>query len=256
MSLRKTEILNISSNPFFRPLLWPTVFVIAALPILMGLGAWQLQRLDWKLGILAAMEERLSAPAIDMANRTPAPDDEYRRYRVTGKFLPDVEFHWLTVSDKYGISYEIFSPFKLEDGRSVIVNRGIVPAALKDPAARPPVEAIGTTISFEAIARVSQTPGPLDAENDIAANIWFTRDIVAMIGRAGEGSYMPLYLERDGQVAEGDWPKPDVAGVTLVNNHLDYALTWFGLGVVLVAIYLAFHKAQGRFGRPPSGSTN
>lgn len=248
-----------SSNPYFRPLLWPTVFVVAALPVLVGLGTWQLQRLDWKLGILAAMEERLGAPAIDMATATPAPQDEYRRYRVTGKFLPDVEFHWLTVSEKYGISYEVFSPFKLEDGRSVIVNRGLIPAELKDPATRRQTGVAGetgATISFEAIARVSQTPGALDAENDIAANIWFTRDIAAMIGQAGEGSYIPLYLERDGLVAPDDWPKPDVAGVTLVNNHLDYALTWFGLGVVLVAIYLAFHKAQGRFGRPSDEPCN
>ena len=246
----KTETLSISSNPYFRPMLWPTVFVIAALPILIGLGTWQLQRLEWKLGILERMEERLTAPAIDIDGVTPKPADEYRRYLVTGKFLPDVEFHWLTVLDKYGISYEVFSPFRLSDGRIIIINRGIVPASLKDPGTRPPAEEIGTRLSFETIARVGETPGGLDAENDIAANIWFTRDIAAMISLSGEGDYLSLYLERDGQMAEEDWPKPDVAGVTLVNNHLDYALTWFGLGIVLVGIYLAFHRAQGRFGRP------
>jgi len=243
--------VSISSNPYFRPLLAPTVFVIAALPILLGLGNWQLQRLDWKLGILARMEERLTAPAIDLNGIVPGPEDEYRRYRVTGQFLPNVEFHWLTVSEKYGISYEVFSPFQLSDGRIVIINRGIVPASLKDPDTRPPAEEIGTRLSFETIARVGETPGALDAENDIAANIWFTRDIAAMISLSGEGDYLSLYLERDGPVAQEYWPKPDVAGVTLVNNHLDYALTWFGLGIVLVGVYLAFHKAQGRFGRLP-----
>ncbi len=242
--------MNILSNPYFRPLLWPTFFVGIALPVLIGLGNWQLQRLDWKLGIQQAMEERLTAPAIDITGVALAPEDAYRRYRVTGEFLLDVEFHWLTVSDRYGISYEVFSPFLLNDGRFVIINRGLVPLALKDPQTRPQAAGEDRETSFDAIARVSEVPGPLDAENDIAANIWFTRDIAAMIGQAGEGSYIPLYLERDEVMEADEWPKPDIAGVRLVNNHLDYALTWFGLGGVLVAIYLAFHRAQGRFGRP------
>lgn len=234
------------SNPYFRPSLWPTLFLVASLPILLWLGTWQLQRLDWKLGLVEQMEARLDAPAIAIEDTSPSAEDEFRRYRVSGAFDEGVEFHWLATSDTYGIGYLIFAPFTLQDGRKVIVNRGFVPSSLKDATADRP----GGAASFEAIARVPEKPGALDATNDVAANIWFTRDTAAMADLAGGGDYLPIYLEKLGEPGADDWPKPGAAKVTLVNNHLDYALTWFGLAVVLVVIYLVFHRSQGRLGRP------
>ncbi len=236
----------LADNPYFRPSLWPTLFLIGSLPVLLWLGTWQLQRLEWKLGLVEQMEARLDAPAINLEGASPGVEDKFRRYRLSGAFMNGVEFHWLATSETYGIGYLIFSPFVLQDGRRVIVNRGFVPAPLKDALAERP----GGTATFEAIARAPEMPGTLDAENDVAANIWFTRDVAAMAALAGGDGYLPIYLETVGDVPEDVWPKPGVAKVTLVNNHLDYALTWFGLAVVLVVIYLVFHRSQGRFGRP------
>ncbi len=235
------------SNPYFRPGLWPTLFLIISLPILLWLGTWQVQRLEWKLGLIEQMEARLDAPAIDIAGARPGVEDEFRRYRVSGTFQEGVEFHWLTTSETYGIGYLIFSPLTLEDGRSVMVNRGFVPGPLKEAIA----DRLGRSATFDAIARVPEQPGALDATNDVSANIWFTRDTAAMAELAGGGDYLPVYLEKVGEASEDAWPKPGAAKVTLVNNHLDYALTWYGLAVVLVVIYLVFHRSQGRIGRPP-----
>ena len=215
------------------------------MPLLIWLGVWQLQRLEWKEGLVERMEERLDAPAVDIEGQLLTPADEYRRYRVTGQFVSRSEFHWLITSDEFGVGYQVFAPFQLTDGRRVIVNRGYIPVALKDPATRIVPSALET---FEAIVRIPEIPGALDAENDVVANIWFTRDIAAMIALTGDENYIPLYLERDGEVPADVWPKPGAAQAKLVNNHLDYALTWFGLAIVLVAIYLAFHKGQGRIG--------
>jgi surfeit locus 1 family protein len=234
----------LTTNPYFRPLLWPTFFLIAALPILLWLGTWQLQRLEWKLTLTSQMEARLDAPAIDISSVSPGLEDEFRRYSVSGVFDQGAEFHWLTTSDTYGIGYLAFSPLQLSDGRRVIVNRGYVPAPLKDAVAD---RSVGSA-TFEAIARVPGQPGALDATNDVAANIWFTRDTVAMAEIAGGEGYLPIYLERVGAIAEDEWPKPGVTKVTLVNNHLDYALTWYGLALVLLVIYLVFHRSQGRLG--------
>jgi len=236
----------LTTNPYFRPLLWPTLFLIASLPILLWLGTWQLQRLEWKLTLTSQMEARVDAPAIDIVGETPGAADEFRRYSVLGVFLAGEEFHWLTTSDTYGIGYLVFSPLELSDGRRVIVNRGYVPASLKDVVEDRP----GGAAAFEAIARVPEQPGALDATNDVAANIWFTRDTVAMAESAGGDDYLPVYLELVGEVPEDVWPKPGAARVRLVNNHLDYALTWYGLAVVLLVIYLVFHRSQGRLGRP------
>jgi surfeit locus 1 family protein len=238
-----------AGNGYFRPLLVPTLFLIVGLPVLLWLGTWQLQRLEWKLKVIQNMEERMDAPAVDIAGVAPALNDEYRRYRVSGMFLADHEFHWLTTSETYGIGYQLFSPFRLDDGRLVIINRGYMPDALKEPSTRSEENWLETgPESFEVIARVPETPGSLDGANDVAANIWLTRDTRAMCTQTGLSDCMALYLERDGEVADAVWPKPNAARVKLVNNHLDYALTWFGLAIVLIAIYLAFHKAQGRIG--------
>ncbi len=232
------------SNPYFRPSLWPTLFLVVSLPILLWLGTWQLQRLEWKLGLIEQMEARLDAPAIAITDADPGTDDEFRRYRVSGTFQDGVEFHWLATSETYGIGYLVFSPFTLEDGRRVIVNRGFVPGPLKDAMA----DRLGGAANFDAIARIPEKPGSLDAANDVTANIWFTRDTAAMADLAGGGDFLPVYLEVIGDVPDAAWPKPGAAKVTLVNNHLDYALTWYGLAVVLVVIYLVFHRSQGRFG--------
>lgn len=236
----------LTTNPYFRPLLWPTIFLSVSLPILLWLGTWQLQRLEWKLALTSQMEARLGAPATDIAGATPGFSDEFRRYSVAGVFDKGAEFHWLTTSDAYGIGYLIFSPFEMPDGRRVIVNRGYVPALLKDAIG----DRRGGSATFEAIARIPETPGSLDATNDVEANIWFTRDTVVMAELAGGGNYLPVYLEQLGEVPENVWPKPGAARVKLVNNHLDYALTWYGLAVVLLVIYLVFHRSQGRLGRP------
>ncbi|MEQ9519862.1 MAG: SURF1 family protein [Parvibaculum sp.] len=242
-------MLILSDNPYFRPAPWPSVFVLLSLPILLWLGTWQLQRLEWKLGVIAKLEERLNTDPVPLGREALADDDEYRRFQIRGAFTPGVEFHWLTTSDEFGIGYLVFAPFKLDDGRFVIVNRGFVPQALKDKAEarKAPPDRINVR------ARVPEVPGRLDAANDEAANIWFTRDTVRMAALTGETPFLPLYFEEEageeGQTEPQAWPKPGASHVTIVNNHLDYALTWYGLGLVLVVIYFAFHLSQGRIGR-------
>lgn len=237
----------LKDNPYFRPALWPTLFLLLSLPILAWLGTWQLQRLEWKLGLIERLEERLSADPVPLPDELSAAD-EYRRYTIEGVVKPGTEFHWLTTSDAYGIGYLVFAPFQLSDGRWVIVNRGFIPQALKEEAGTRSAASI-TPVQLTVRARVPEVPGSLDAVNDVAANIWFTRDTNHMAALSGETGFLPLYLEVEGEVAEGVWPKPGATDVTIVNNHLDYALTWYGLGLALVVIYLVFHASQGRMGR-------
>lgn len=231
------------SNPYFRPALWPSVFLLVSLPILLWLGTWQLQRLEWKLGLIAKLEDRLSAAPVPLDTQQLTAADEYRRFTVKGAYRPGVEFHWLTTSDTLGVGYLVFAPFKLEDGRWAMVNRGFVPRALKEE-----VREVGAVRTLTVRARIPEEPGQLDATNDEAANIWFTRDTDRMSVLTGEAGFLPLYFEEEGEVGDETWPKPGVTQITIVNNHLDYALTWYGLGVVLVGIYLAFHVSQGRIG--------
>lgn len=235
------------TNLWFRPLLWPTLILVSGLPVLLWLGFWQLDRLEWKLGLIAQMDARLSAEPVTFdAAAITVPDDEYLRVDVTGT-LVDREFHWLTQSPDFGIGYNVYQPLVLSGGGHVMVNMGFVPEALKSEEKRAPASG---EVVLTALIRQGEIPGTLDAVNDVTGNIWFTRDVGAMGAETGLGAFLPYYLQKEGPIGQAEWPKPADSRIAIVNNHLDYALTWFGLAVTLIVIYIAFHIAQGRFGRP------
>jgi surfeit locus 1 family protein len=55
-----------------------------------------------------------------------------------------------------------------------------------------------------------------------------------------------VIVEVDATPNPGGWPKGGQTIVTLPNDHLQYAITWFLLAAALVVIYFAYHRARGR----------
>lgn len=244
------------TNRFFRPLFWPTLLTALMLPLLIGLGLWQLERLEWKEDLLARITERLTAAPVDL----PAPEswrsldleaEEYRRVRLTGRFRDGQELHYFTQGADGTPGYAVISPLVLEAGQGavVLVDRGFVPAGLKDPSTRPD-SAVEGMVSFTGVMRTPQPRGAFAGADDPAKNIWMVRD-PAVMGRAlGVEKVAPFIVEAEADAFPGRWPQAGQTRVEMPNNHLDYALTWLGLAVVLLAIYLIYHRSQGRLGRP------
>ncbi|MGX1197159.1 SURF1 family protein [Parvibaculum sp. MBR-TMA-1.3b-4.2] len=247
------------SNGIFRPLLWPTVLTLVMLPILLGLGTWQVQRLHWKTDLIARMEARMAETprplplrkdwaSLDLDNL------EYRPFTVTGHFLNDREMRYFTQDrDTSQPGFALITPLKLDspgdEGAYVLVDRGFVPQALADPAKRPGSEPEGE-VTLTGYLRRSEKRSAFSAADDPQRNIWMVRDIATMAEAAEVSPVAPFLIEADGKVPDGTWPKPGRTRIDLPNNHLDYALTWYGLAVVLLGIYIAFHVARGRVGRP------
>lgn len=238
-----------SGNRFFRPLLWPTLMTLAALPVLIGLGLWQVERLQWKEALLQRIDTRLHAEAAPL----PAPAtwdgfdaeaEEYRRVTLSGRFLPR-EFHHFTQGEGGRPGYGVVSPLERADGTVVMVDRGFVPIEMKDThGAMPEGE-----VSFTGVLRAPQRRGAFDGPDDTVKNVWMVRD-PAVMGSALEGvKVAPFIVEAEAGSFPGKWPKPKGTRIDIPNNHLDYALTWFGLAVVLIGVYIAYHKANGRIGR-------
>lgn len=247
-------------NAVFRPLLWPTILTLVMLPILLGLGTWQVQRMHWKTDLIARMEVRMA----EAPRPLPPREDwasldldklEYRPFTVTGHFLNDREMRYFTQDrDTSQPGFALITPLKLdvsgdEAGAYVLVDRGFVPQALADPAKRPGSEPEGE-VTVTGYLRQSERRGAFSAADDPQRNIWMVRDIDRMAEAAQVSPVAPFLIEADGEVPEGTWPKPGRTRIDLPNNHLDYALTWYGLAVVLLGIYIAFHIARGRVGRP------
>lgn len=242
---------------------WLSLLVpaILAFALLIGLGTWQIQRKAWKEGLIAALHAELSAPPIAL----PPPAAwasldrnalAYHRVRLTAQFdnadealvfaapstlRPDV--------DEPG--YWVFTPARLADGSVVMVNRGFVPDSRKSAASRLRGQTTGPVEIVGALRWPSQrhwfTPG-----DEPAHNLWFTGDPQAIAAAKGLGPVAPFYVEQESPVPQAGLPKPGKLVVDLPDNHLQYALTWFGLALVLLIYYLIFAFGAGR--RPAAGA--
>lgn len=242
-------------NPYFRPLLWPTIATTIALAILIGLGVWQIERLHWKLDLIATINARMAAPA----ESAPAPAAwagldpkalEYHHLRLVGTFRHDKELFYFGQGDEGVAGYDVITPLVLKDGGGIVlVDRGFIPEELKEPALRKAGEVEGE-VTVVGVARAPQARDAFTVADDARRNIWFTRDPRTMGAAVGLGSVAPFYVEADATPNPGGWPKGGRTRVDIRNEHFQYALTWFGLALGLLAVYLFYHRSQGRIGRP------
>ncbi|WLS09403.1 SURF1 family protein [Shinella sumterensis] len=230
------------------------VAFLAALAILLSLGTWQVERLQWKEKLLADIAERRVAPPVTLgeieAMAARGEDIEYRPVTVTGVFANNRERHFFaTWHGQTG--YYVYTPLQLADGRFLFVNRGFVPYEAKEPEMRKQGQLTGEqTVTGLARARLAEKPSSIVPENDLAKNIFYWKDLDAMAASTGIAAdrLVPFFIDA------GDAPNPKglpIGAVTqfdLPNNHLQYAVTWYGLAAALVgvALYAVFRRKGDR----------
>ncbi len=228
-----------------RGVLIPSIAAASAFAVLLSLGLWQLDRKAWKEGLIATLEQRLSAPPVALPApatwpRLRAADDEFLRVAMTAELLNDREAPVYTSGSSLregssGPGYWIFTPARLADGALVMVNRGFVPDGKQDPGTRPDGEVAGP-INMVGVLRWPEPPGIFTPAGDPTRNIWFSRDSNAIAAAKGV-SVAPFYLELESPDPPGGLPQTGRLHPTLPNNHFGYALTWLGLACVLVGVY-------------------
>jgi surfeit locus 1 family protein len=237
-----------AAPPRWRALLLPAVMTVIGIVVLMGLGFWQLERLLWKSALVALIEARVHAvpgriaPEPDWPRWTPAAD-EYRRVRLTGTFLNDKEtlVHGNAPRDTRGnvvSGFFVLTPLRLADDAVVIVNRGFVPPEFAEPAKRPGSQPQGE-VTITGLVRGSQERGWFVPKDNPAAGQWFSRDAKAIAAAARLERVAPFLIDADASPAF-PWPKGGLTVVRFPNNHLEYALTWFGLAATLVGVFAVF----------------
>src|SRR5690606_30007761 len=122
-----------------RRYLFPALLGIVGCAILISLGIWQLQRLEWKAGVLAEIQSRIDAPAVPLPE-TVDPSMKYEPVTVSGTTTGE-EIDVLSHTKEQGGGYQIVSRFITDDGRTILLDRGYVPQEMRH-AARPPVRLI------------------------------------------------------------------------------------------------------------------
>lgn len=232
-----------------RSLLLPGLATLIALAMLIGLGAWQLQRKAWKDDLIQQIEARAYGEPGSIMPEAEWPtwradQDEFRKVRVTGTFLHDLEapVYGLAPGARQGAplqGYYILTPLRLSTGAIVMINRGFVPTDLKNPSTRAQSQPAGE-VTITGLVRAPEGRNIFTPTDDPARNLWFTRDPRAIAGARGLEHVAPFLIDADATPNPGGWPRGGQTQLTLPNNHLQYALTWFGIALTLVGVFGAF----------------
>ena len=221
------------------------VLGILAFAALVGLGTWQVQRLQWKQALLATITERVAAPPLPLAEieqrvrSNTLPDVDYFAVTATGTFRHESERHFFATW-KGEPGFYVYTPLQLADGRFVFVNRGFVPYQLKVPAQRPQGQVAGS-VTITGLSRnvLTQKPSLLVPDNDPTKNIFYWKDIRAMTASAGlpaNAVVLPFFIDANDAPNPAGLPVGGVTMIDLPNSHLQYALTWYGLAGALIAV--------------------
>jgi len=229
-----------ASSLQFRPPRGATWLTLICLAVLLGLGTWQLHRLEWKEALLARIDSQLQGPPRPLPARLEEPEAwEYARVRVRGRFLHERELYLAR-----GRGWQIITPLLRETGPPVLVVRGFVPNRLKPPGSRPESLLEGP-VTLTAIARLPESPNAFTPDNRPNENVWVWRDLDAMAAAAGLEEVTPVFLEASAD-APGGWPEGGVTRLDIPNRHLGYAITWFTLAAAILAVYLRASLHRGR----------
>ncbi len=233
-----------------------------------ALGVWQIERRAWKLDLIATVESRVHAAPTGLPADLSG-DVAYRRVRVSGRLLNDRETYVQAVTER-GPGWWVITPLLLlrhpglepgpnaphtpspdkEDLRSlpvgprlkagvtvggrgevILINRGFVPQEKRDPATRTaPTE---TTIT--GLIRTTEPGGAFLRSNDPAQDRWFSRDVTAIAAKRQLANPAPIFIDADATPNPGGYPVGGLTVIAFRNNHLMYAITWFGLCALSLA---------------------
>lgn len=203
-----------------RRLIFPLLLGVAGIAVLCSLGLWQVQRMEWKRGYLAEIENRIAAVPVALPVVADAEADRYRPVFVEGAFTGE-GLEVLSSTKMGGVGVRVIGVFEAE-GRRVLVDRGYLPEAQRRAARSVTVARIEGNLQWPQDSD-QFTPPP-----DTKTGLWYARDVAAM---AQALRTEPLLIVARAPTGDGIQPMPvDTSGIP--NDHWGYAITWFLLALV------------------------
>lgn len=223
-----------------------TGLLLATIALLIGLGIWQLERRTWKLALIAQTERQLRQPPV----AAPGPDrwpaitatDAYTPVTATGRYRSGADTYVQAVTELGG-GFWVLTPFDTTRGFTLLVNRGFVPAERRGR-----VTPSSATQTVHGLLRLSEPGGGFLRNNDPAADRWYSRDVAAIAAAKRFGGVAPYFI--DASEPRTGWPRGGLTVVRFHNSHLVYALTWFGLALLVAAMAWRVRRQVRR--SPPS----
>lgn len=213
-----------------------TLVALLGVCVFTALGMWQLERREWKLALIAAVERGVNSEPI------PAPDpsqwDPFQAYQkvfVTGRWIKGKDVHVLALTS-LGRGYWIISPLKTEQGFIVLINRGFIPEALQKSQDLKPLSNDAVTIT--GLLRLSEPTHGFLRENDPVNDRWYSRNIDGIARSRNIANIAPYFIDAAQNADDQAYPMGGMTVLNFRNNHLSYAFTWFGLAFGLAAMFV------------------
>jgi len=230
----------------FTPAFWPTAISVPCFIAALGLGTWQVERLQWKEGLIAERTAQLSAPPLLLPERIQPGDPalDFRHVRLEGRFRHERELYLAARSLRGNTGWDVITPLERPDGSTVLVDRGWVPPESKPPSMRAAGQIAGP-VTIEGVARTRFHKGYFQPDNEPDKNVWFWIDLDAMAKWAGIAA-LPVLVQSDAVDLPGGLPKGGQIRVDLINNHLSYIVTWYSAALAIAVIYVLWHRGRER----------
>mgnify|MGYP001157008333 FL=1 len=225
----------------FKPTLWPTVFTIPSLIILIALGSWQVHRMNWKNSIIETVEKRISGKPIDAPILLKNIERwRYKRVAVVGTFLHEKEFAITGKPFEGTAGFHLITPLKMSNGKTILVNRGWIPEKLRARNTRQET-LVGGKILVEGIIREDKRKGYFVPENEPRNEVWLYVNTQQMAMHRQLGPTVNYFIDQFRKPGPYRLPIGASEDVEIRNEHLQYALTWYFLAISLLIIYFLYH---------------
>ncbi len=205
-------------------LIFPLLLGFVGAGVLVGLGVWQLQRLEWKTGVIAQIEAKISAAPVALPGSVTPEADKYLPVTVTGRLLGP-EARVLTALTEAGPGLRFIGAFEeVGSGRKILVDLGFVADVDRD--------FVRPTTPFTITGNV-HWPEEVDSftpEPELLKEFWFARDVDRMANVLRTEPVLVVAKSIDPAIPAATPLPVDIASIP--NDHLNYAITWFSLAVV------------------------
>ncbi len=232
------------------------VCMIAGLAVLCSLGNWQVKRLFWKEELIARIDARIKLapmPLDEFLDRQMLEDNwPYSPVSATGIYDHSKEVYFYATNKTGAAGWNVHTPMRLANGKLLIVNRGFVPFDWKDPSNRLDGQLTGIQ-QITGLVRVpgNEKPSSFVPNNALEKREFYWRSLpqmISLMGNKPDQEFVPFFIDANDAPNPGDWPQGGTTIISLPNNHLQYAVTWYGLALTLLGVggYFLYTRRQSQ----------
>ena len=207
-----------------------SVFIIFFIFVFIGLGTWQIIRLNWKNNLILEIENSLKNPPVELAQSN---KENFLKIKTSGSIDFDKQIYLYNLNESGTPGFEVINPITIGD-ENFLINRGWIPFEKKG------TQEINVFDQKNIIGtlRLQGRKNIFKPDNDLDENYWFSlnrEDILKFTGK--NFSKYIIYLDGNYQL-----PRPKKITANISNNHKKYAMTWFSLAISILLLYLYFRK--------------